>query len=71
MDEKLHLRNSFVQACLSQCYSSFIVHPLTQILVLAFFLALTCVAGWAASQAEINFSLDYFVNEDHFLNRYI
>lgn len=62
-DDKLYSRSSFMQNFLQKYLSHFVTNGKAQIFILLFFAGLTAFAGWASTQAVINFSVEYFVSD--------
>ncbi len=70
-DDELYVQNSFIQTCLSKYFSHFVTSNCGIIGILVFFVLLTAFATFGATQVETNFNLEFFVNEDHFLQDYL
>ena len=69
-DDRMYIRSSFMQSFLRKCFSPFVTNWKAQIFILLFFAALTAFASWSATQVVINFSVQFFVEDDQKLKAY-
>lgn len=60
-----------VQIWFHSHYSRFINHSLTKLLVLLFFVGLTCFAAYASTQVELDIKAKNFVRDDSESKKYL